>query len=80
MTFCSECGHEIYNTAKFCSDCGTKINKDLNTISTNSIDTISSPIKSYSKVSSFRNTLTSTASKIGEKLSHSKSSIGIPQI
>lgn len=81
MKFCSECGYKVDDTAKFCSNCGVRVKKDIHTNQSSKLSspTITSPIKSYSKVSSFKDTLTSTASKLGEKLTHSsKSPIGIP--
>jgi zinc ribbon protein len=81
VKFCSECGYKVDDTVKFCSNRGTRVKKDINPnqSSESPSPTITSPIKSYSKISSFKNTLTSTASKLGEKLTHSsKSPIGLP--
>ena len=29
MPFCTNCGYEMYEGAKFCAECGTPINKDI---------------------------------------------------
>jgi superfamily I DNA and/or RNA helicase/very-short-patch-repair endonuclease len=76
LKYCSECGSTLTDTAKFCSECGFKVKNDLPTISI-SKDSSTSIKSPHSKVSSFKDTFTSTASKIGEKLTHSKSPIGI---
>ena len=60
----------------FVQTCGFNFKKDLHAFSVSKPS--SPPIKSYSKVSSLKDTLTSTASKLGEKITHSKSPIGIP--
>jgi hypothetical protein len=71
VKFCSECGYKVYDdTAKFCSNCGIRVNQDINPNQKksgegNSSSSSSSPIKSsHSKISSFKNTLTSPTSTL----------------